>query len=83
MNLEPLAYTVQTAAVVSDTSRTILYEEMKSGKLRAVKRGSRTLILAEDLQAWLHSLPAAYAEAPRAAFDMAAEFAGPSAGGGR
>jgi excisionase family DNA binding protein len=34
------------------------YEEINSGRLRAVKCGSRTLILARDARAWERSLPA-------------------------
>ena len=54
---EPIAYSITEAATVARGSRTALYEAMKRGELRAVKRGSRTLILAEDLRRWLASLP--------------------------
>jgi hypothetical protein len=33
------------------------YEEINAGRLRAVKCGSRTLILARDARAWERSLP--------------------------
>ena len=57
--MEPLAYTLYEAKrAAAGISRTTLYEEIKAGRLRAVKRGRRTLILADDLRAWLASLPA-------------------------
>jgi excisionase family DNA binding protein len=38
--------------------RTFAYEQIKEGKLRAVKCGNRTLILRRDAEAWARSLPA-------------------------
>jgi excisionase family DNA binding protein len=55
---EPLAYTIEQACDVSGNGRTAIYNDIKIGKLRAVKNGRRTLILADDLRAWLASFPA-------------------------
>jgi hypothetical protein len=39
-------------------SRTKAYEEIRCGRLRAIKCGKRTLVTEDDAEAWLKSLPA-------------------------
>jgi excisionase family DNA binding protein len=55
---DQLAFSLSSVCKLADIGRTALYEEIAAGKLRAVKRGRRTLILADDLRRWLDALPA-------------------------
>lgn len=53
----PLAHSIAEACSSAKAGRTALYEAIRSGSLRAVKRGRRTLILDDDLRRWIQSLP--------------------------
>jgi excisionase family DNA binding protein len=53
----PIALGIVQAARTSGTSRSRIYEALKSGELRAKKLGRRTVILRSDLEAWIGSLP--------------------------
>jgi excisionase family DNA binding protein len=65
----PLAYRIDKACEVSGFGKTKLYEEIGSGRLRAVKVGRRTLIPADDLRAFIESLPPIACRAKNAAND--------------
>jgi excisionase family DNA binding protein len=61
----PLAYSIPEACAAASIGRSALYEEIKSGRLRAVKSGRRTLITAESLRSWVENLPEITVSAPR------------------
>ena len=50
-----LALTVQEAAAATGVGRTTIFEEIRRNQLIARKIGRRTVILQEDLDAWLRS----------------------------
>jgi hypothetical protein len=51
------AMTVKQFGARYHLGHTKIYEEIGAGRLRAVKCGSRTLILARDAAIWERSLP--------------------------
>jgi hypothetical protein len=65
--IEPFATSIPDACRISGLSRSEIYRRLGAGDIRAVKSGSRTLILLESLRAHLARLPPATFRAPRAA----------------
>jgi excisionase family DNA binding protein len=69
MQTNPIALKISEACSAARVGRTCLYEAIKSGELRALKRGKSTLILRDDLVRWIEGLPPVNANlnpAPRA-----------------
>ena len=66
MEMEKIAYKIPEAVQVVPAGKTRLYEALNSGELKAHKQGSHTIIMRDDLEAWLRSLPE-YEPAPKAA----------------
>ena len=52
-----LAYTINSFAERAEMGRTSVYAEIRAGKLKAKRRGSRTIITAEAARAYLDNLP--------------------------
>lgn len=64
--VEPaLAYSVEDAAILVDSSRSQLYEDIRDQRLVAIKNGARTLIRHEALVAYLDLLEAEAEQATR------------------
>ena len=54
---DALAYSIPEAAKIASVGRSFLYEEIRAGRLIARKARGRTLILHQDLVAYLSDLP--------------------------
>ncbi|MCA6108563.1 excisionase family DNA-binding protein [Bradyrhizobium cenepequi] len=52
-----LGFSPEEAATASGAGRTKIFQAIKDGKLSARKFGRRTIILADDLKAFLAALP--------------------------
>jgi excisionase family DNA binding protein len=55
-SLENFAYTIKEVRELIAIGNASIYKEIGEGRLRAVKRGRRTMILAADLQNWVTRL---------------------------
>jgi Helix-turn-helix domain len=54
---EKLAHSISELCAIGNFGRTSAYSAIKTGALRAVKLGRRTVVLDEDLRAFLKNLP--------------------------
>jgi excisionase family DNA binding protein len=55
--LSPRAFAIREFCRRYSVGRTRAYQEIATGRLRAVKVGRRTLITYDDAEAWLAALP--------------------------
>lgn len=55
------AYTIKDFCAAYGIGRSLAYDEIKAGRLKARKVGNRTLILRVDAEEWANSLPTAKA----------------------
>ncbi len=55
--MQKLCYTIDEAQAEGAGGKTAIYAAIKSGALKARKRGRNTVILAADLTQYLESLP--------------------------
>jgi excisionase family DNA binding protein len=53
----PITVSIDQAARLAGIGRTLLYQEISKGRLRARKAGRRTLIPIQELDVWLNALP--------------------------
>jgi hypothetical protein len=56
-----LAYSVDDVVALCGIGRTLVFAEIRAGKLIARKCGRRTVVLDADLHRWLSSLPSSVA----------------------
>jgi hypothetical protein len=56
--MDKIAYSIREFCEIAGICRTVAYEEMNSGRLKAKKVGRRTLITTDAAKAWLDRLPA-------------------------
>jgi hypothetical protein len=54
-----IAWGLDELSAAGHGSRAFLYQEIGAGRLRAVKRGRRTIVLEADRKRWVASLPTA------------------------
>ena len=55
--MQKLAYSIREVVEAGGGSRTVVYQAINAGTLKARKRGKRTIILAADLAQYLEALP--------------------------
>lgn len=55
--MPPMAYSVSDVLKMVGIGRTKFYQLVTAGDIKTRKIGTRTIVLASDLEAWVQSLP--------------------------
>ena len=63
-NIAAISFSIPEAGRVTGLSRSEIYRRLSAGDIRAIKSGSKTLVLADSLRAFVASLPPATFRAP-------------------
>ncbi len=58
---ERIAFKIDELAKAAGVGRSLVYEELKAGRLKAFKVGRRALVMVQDAEAWLRSRPVSHA----------------------
>jgi hypothetical protein len=64
-NAQKLAYSIDDIVKLVGVGRSLLFEEIKAGRLPVKKAGRRTLVTDSALKGWLSNLPAKSAGRPK------------------
>ena len=54
---ERLAFSISALSAATSVSRSLIYEHIRLGLLKATKVNNRTVVLREHAEEWLRSLP--------------------------
>lgn len=57
MDVTPLAYDIKDLARICGRGKSVIWEEIGAGHLKARKAGGKTIVLHVDAVAWLEALP--------------------------
>jgi len=53
MQTNNIAFSIGDVVAATSISRSLVYEEIAAGRLKTTKVGARTIVIANDLRAWL------------------------------
>lgn len=55
---QKLTFSIEEVVIETGISRTYIYDQIRAGRLKAVKAGRRTYVRSDDLHSFIDGLPA-------------------------